>query len=54
ARNTAFFMMRFILIRASLPRQRYDLVLSFGWKVCLPLTLIYLLVTAAVILWLAL
>ncbi|MGE6283382.1 hypothetical protein, partial [Raoultella planticola] len=24
---------------------------SFGWKVCLPLTLINLLVTAAVILW---
>ncbi|MGQ7076567.1 hypothetical protein ACUN90_36085, partial [Escherichia sp. SP-MK2] len=24
---------------------------SFGWKICLPLTLINLLVTAAVILW---
>jgi len=25
--------------------------MSFGWKVCLPLTLVNLLVTAAVILW---
>ncbi|VEB56693.1 NADH dehydrogenase subunit I [Salmonella enterica subsp. enterica] len=51
ALKTAFFMMMFILIRASLPRPRYDQVMSFGWKVCLPLTLINLLVTAAVILW---
>ena len=46
ALKTAFFMMMFILIRASLPRPRYDQVMSF-----LPLTLINLLVTAAVILW---
>lgn len=50
ALKTAFFMMMFILIRASLPRPRYDRnVLRL--KVCLPLTLINLLVTAAVILW---
>ena len=51
ALKTAFFMMMFILIRASLPRPRYDQVMSFGWKVCLPLPLLNLLVTAAVILW---
>jgi len=51
ALKTAFFMMMFILIRASLPRPRYDQVMSFGWKICLPLTLANLLVTAAVILW---
>ena len=50
ALKTAFFMMMFILIRAALPRPRYDQVMSFGWKVCLPLTLLNLLVTAAVIL----
>lgn len=48
--KTAFFMVMFILIRAALPRPRYDQVMSFGWKVCLPLTLLNLLVTAAVIL----
>jgi NADH-quinone oxidoreductase subunit H len=50
ALKTAFFMMMFILIRAALVRPRYDQVMSFGWKVCLPLSLINLLVTAAVIL----
>ncbi|RNM26819.1 NADH-quinone oxidoreductase subunit NuoH [Dickeya undicola] len=51
ALKTAFFMMMFILIRASLPRPRYDQVMAFGWRVCLPLTLLNLLATAAVILY---
>jgi NADH-quinone oxidoreductase subunit H len=51
ALKTAFFMVMFILIRAALPRPRYDQVMSFGWKVCLPLTLLNLLATAAVILY---
>ncbi len=42
--------MLFILIRASLPRPRYDQVMAFSWKVCLPLTLINLLVTGALVL----
>ncbi|WP_440862971.1 NADH-quinone oxidoreductase subunit NuoH [Symbiopectobacterium purcellii] len=51
ALKTGFFMMMFILIRASLPRPRYDQVMTFGWTVCLPLTLLNLLATAAVILY---
>jgi len=43
--KTLFFVMMFILIRAALPRPRYDQVMLFGWKFCLPLTLINLLVT---------
>ena len=50
ALKTGFFMMLFILLRASLPRPRYDQVMSFGWKVCLPLTLLNLLVTGAMVL----
>ena len=50
ALKTGAFLMLFILLRASLPRPRYDRVMSFGWKVCLPLTLINLLVTGAVVL----
>lgn len=50
AAKTAFFIMLFILIRAALPRPRYDQMMSAGWKVCLPLTLVNLLVTGAVIL----
>ncbi|MCM2131548.1 NADH-quinone oxidoreductase subunit NuoH [Larsenimonas rhizosphaerae] len=48
--KTGFFIMLFVLFRAALPRPRYDRVMSFGWKFCLPLTLINLLVTGAVIL----
>ncbi|QCI16990.1 NADH-quinone oxidoreductase subunit NuoH [Buchnera aphidicola (Aphis helianthi)] len=44
------FIVLFILIRASLPRPRYDQILSFGWKICLPLTLFNLLITAFCIL----
>ncbi|QEA38502.1 NADH-quinone oxidoreductase subunit NuoH [Pistricoccus aurantiacus] len=48
--KTSIFLMLFILVRAALPRPRYDRVMTFGWIVCLPLTLINLLVTGAVIL----
>jgi NADH-quinone oxidoreductase subunit H len=41
----------FILLRAGIPRPRYDQLMSFGWKVMLPLTLVNLLVTGAVLLW---
>ncbi|PPI88306.1 NADH-quinone oxidoreductase subunit NuoH [Candidatus Pantoea edessiphila] len=49
--KTMFCISIFILIRASLPRPRYDQILSFGWKLCLPLTLINLLITAAIVLY---
>ncbi len=42
-----FFIMLFILLRGALPRPRYDQVMSAGWKICLPLTLINLMATAA-------
>jgi NADH-quinone oxidoreductase subunit H len=40
----------FILVRASLPRLRYDQLMSFGWKVLLPLSLANLAATGAVVL----
>ncbi|WWO97985.1 MAG: NADH-quinone oxidoreductase subunit NuoH [Candidatus Dasytiphilus stammeri] len=46
--KTFIFIIIFILIRASLPRPRYDQFISFGWKICLPLTLLNLLATAAI------
>jgi len=48
--KTGAFISFFILLRASLPRPRYDQLMSFGWKICLPLSLANLLVTGAVIL----
>ncbi|UFH51423.1 NADH-quinone oxidoreductase subunit NuoH [Pseudomonas sp. KNUC1026] len=50
ALKTGFFIMLFILLRASIPRPRYDQVMEFSWKFCLPLTLVNLLVTAAIVL----
>ena len=41
----------FILLRAAIPRPRYDQLMSLGWKIMLPITLINLLVTGAVALW---
>ncbi|MGH8684001.1 MAG: NADH-quinone oxidoreductase subunit NuoH [Nitrosospira sp.] len=40
----------FILLRASLPRPRYDQLMAYGWKLMLPLTLVNLLVTGAIVL----
>jgi NADH-quinone oxidoreductase subunit H len=39
----------FIWVRASLPRLRYDQLMSFGWKVLLPLATLNVLVTAIVL-----
>lgn len=39
----------FMLVRATFPRLRYDQLMRFGWKVMLPLSLLNLLVTGAVV-----
>ncbi len=49
--KTFFFIMIFILLRAALPRPRYDQLMSFGWKVLLPLSLLNLLVTGGIVLY---
>ncbi len=48
--KTFIFICFFILLRASLPRPRYDQLMSFGWKVMLPLSLVNLIVTGAIVL----
>ncbi len=39
----------FIWIRATLPRLRYDQLMSFGWKILLPLATLNALVTAVLV-----
>ena len=48
--KTFIFIMLFILLRGALPRPRYDQVMAGGWKFCLPLSLINMLVTGAAVL----
>jgi NADH-quinone oxidoreductase subunit H len=43
------FLFLFIWVRATLPRLRYDQLMSFGWKVLLPLATLNALVTAIVV-----
>lgn len=40
----------FVLLRASLPRPRYDQLMAYGWKLMLPLALINLVITGAIVL----
>jgi len=48
--KTLAFVAFFILVRAALPRPRYDQLLAFGWKLMLPLALANLAVTGGIVL----
>jgi NADH-quinone oxidoreductase subunit H len=43
------FLTFFIWVRATLPRLRYDQLMSLGWKVLLPVGTLNVLVTAIVV-----
>jgi NADH-quinone oxidoreductase subunit H len=49
--KTSLFVIFFVLVRAALVRPRYDQLMNYGWLIMLPLTLINLLVTGAVVLY---
>jgi NADH-quinone oxidoreductase subunit H len=46
--KTFVFICFFILLRASLPRPRYDQLTAYGWKLLLPLALLNVVVTGGV------
>ena len=46
--KTFVFIIFFILLRASLPRPRYDQLMEYGWKIILPIALLNLLVTGGI------
>lgn len=45
-----FFLFFFMWIRWTLPRFRYDQLMSLGWKILLPMTLVYIMVVAGAVL----
>jgi len=48
--KVAMVLFFFIWVRATLPRFRYDQLMRLGWKVFLPLSLGWMVLTAAVLL----
>jgi NADH-quinone oxidoreductase subunit H len=48
--KTAFFMFMFLWVRASFPRYRYDQIMRLGWKVFIPITLVWIAVTGVMLL----
>ncbi len=47
--KTGFFVGFFILLRAALPRPRYDQLMALGWKAMLPISLLNIVVTGAIL-----
>lgn len=40
--KTAFFMFLFLWLRATFPRYRYDQIMRLGWKVFIPITIVWI------------
>src|SRR6056297_3507820 len=49
AMKTAFFLFCFLWFRATFPRYRYDQIMRLGWKVFIPVTLVWLFVEGLMI-----
>jgi NADH-quinone oxidoreductase subunit H len=44
--KTSFFIFVYFWLRATFPRYRYDQIMRLGWKVLIPITIVWLVVTA--------
>ncbi|MCP5358972.1 MAG: NADH-quinone oxidoreductase subunit NuoH [Pseudomonadales bacterium] len=49
--KASVFVAFFVLLRAAIPRPRYDQLMNYGWLFLLPLSLLNLLLTGAFVLW---
>jgi len=47
--KTCVFLFIFLWFRATFPRYRYDQIMRLGWKVFIPITIVWLLVVAAAV-----
>jgi len=49
--KTAFFLFCFLWFRATFPRYRYDQIMRLGWKVFLPITIVWIVLIGAAVVW---
>jgi NADH-quinone oxidoreductase subunit H len=47
--KTVVFMFMFLWYRATFPRYRYDQIMRLGWKVLIPITLVWVMVAALIV-----
>ena len=47
--KTAFFMFLYLWLRATFPRYRYDQIMRLGWKVFIPITIVWIVVVGVAI-----
>jgi len=47
--KTSFFIFVFLWLRATFPRYRYDQIMRLGWKVFIPVTIVWLFVEAVMV-----
>ena len=47
----AIFLFVYVWVRGTLPRFRYDQLMTFGWKVLLPLSILNVVITSLAIVW---
>jgi NADH-quinone oxidoreductase subunit H len=47
--KTSFFMFLFLWFRATFPRYRYDQIMRLGWKVFIPITIVWLVVVSVLV-----
>ena len=47
--KTSFFLFLFLWFRATFPRYRYDQIMRLGWKVFLPITIVWIVIISAMV-----
>lgn len=47
--KVSFFLFVYLWIRATFPRYRYDQLMRLGWKVLIPMTIVWVIVTAGMV-----
>jgi NADH-quinone oxidoreductase subunit H len=47
--KTSFFLFRFLWLRATFPRYRYDQIMRLGWKVFIPITIVWLVAASVLV-----